>query len=119
MPPIERGVLFRRSNIRNIIKTDGLLYWEADQVVNFFLAKREVFDDIQWDSRIKIGLEHMDFFLRLKETRWKAVICPEAKAIHQRGIADQGYNEYRRKYPQNYFFGKHGIGNIINHYQGG
>ncbi len=116
---IERGVLFRRSNVRNIIKTDGLLYWEADQVVNFFLAKREVFDDIQWDSRIKIGLEHMDFFLRLKETKWKAVVCSEAKAIHQRGIADRDYYEYRQKYPQAYFYGKHRIGNIINHYQRG
>ncbi len=116
---IDRGVLFRRSNIKNIIKTDGVFYWEADQVVNFFLAKREVFDDIQWDSRIKIGLEHMDFFLRLKQTRWKAVVCPDAKAIHQRGIADSEYNEYRRKYPQTYFYGKHGIGNIINQYQRG
>ena len=89
----------------------------ADQVVNFFLAKRAVFDDIRWDNRIKVEWEHLDFFLQLKKTKWKVAACLDAKAIHINSQHDSTYNYHRRTSSSNYFNNKHGIHRVINRFQ--
>lgn len=110
----ENGVLFRYAAKQTLKSADGILFVYADQVVNFFLARREVFGDIHWDPRIRIEYEHMDFFLNLKKTKWRAAVCLEAKAVHQITINDPEYNEYRHSAPRDYFMSKHGLVNIIN-----
>jgi len=115
---IDKNVLFRHKSIGNLSKLDGTLFNYADQVVNFFLAKREVFNDIRWDDRIKIEYEHMDFFLSLKKTRWKATVCLNTNLTHCRSMrVDPFYVRHRRSAPMQYFYAKHGIGNIINKFQ--
>ena len=115
---IDRGVLFRHRSTGQLSKLDGTLFNYADQVVNFFLAKREVFDDIRWDERIKIEYEHMDFSLNLKKTRWKAAVCLNTRLIHCHSrTLDPVYVRHRRSAPIQYFYAKHGIQNIINRYQ--
>ena len=115
---IDRGVLFRHRSIGNLSKVNGTLFNYADQVVNFFLAKREVFDDVRWDDRIKIEYEHMDFFLNLKKTKWKATVCFNTKFTHCRSVRlDPLYVRHRRSAPVQYFYAKHNIGNIINKFQ--
>lgn len=114
---IDRGLLFRYPSMKKLHKTNGSLFVYADQVVNFFLAKKTVFDDIKWDNRIKVEWEHIDFFLRLKETKWKVAVCFNTKAIHMNQLDDQAYNYYRRSSSNNYFNQKHKIHNVINRFQ--
>jgi len=115
---IDNGALFRHRSTGNLSKVNGTLFNYADQVVNFFLAKREIFNDVRWDDRIKIEYEHMDFFLNLKETKWKATVCLNSKLTHCRSMRlDPLYVRHRRSAPVQYFYAKHNIGNIINRYQ--
>lgn len=116
---VDRSVLFRHRSTGKLSKVDGTLFNYADQVVNFFLAKKEIFKDIRWDERIKIEYEHMDFFLNLKKTKWKATVCLNTRVIHCRNQAEPVYFTYRRSAPIQYFYSKHGIQNIINRYQQG
>ena len=114
---MDNNILFRHRAIKNLSKVNGIIFNYADQVVNFFLAKSEVFKDISWDNRIKVEYEHVDFFLRLKETKWKAVVCMGTKLVHFRSLGvDSIYNGHRRSAPKQYFYDKHGIGNIVNRY---
>lgn len=108
--------LVRIRNPRQYQKAEGTAFLYADQVPNFFLARREVFNDILWDSRIRIQYEHMDFFLELQKTRWKAAVCVDAKALHVHPNADPLYLRARRDYSSAYFLSKHGLGNVINQY---
>ena len=103
----------------SVVKDDkiGDIYFRfADQVVNAFLAKREVFDDVQWDNRIKIEWEHMDFFLQLRKTPWKACACFGTKAVHQNSISDFSYNQSRRSGPRGYFLQKWNYLNVTNQF---
>ena len=113
---IDRGMLFRHSSAKKIYKAGGSMYVYADQVVNFFLAKRAVFDDITWDNRIKVEWEHLDFFLMLKKTKWKVTSCLDAKAVHMNSVHDSNYNYFRRSVSNNYFYNKHEIHNVINRF---
>lgn len=97
-------------------KAGEVTYRIADQVPNVFLAKREVFDEVRWDDRIKIEYEHMDFFLRLKKTSWKAGVCLDAQAVHFVSEPPAEYTRYRHTAPKDYFYRKHGIGNISNQF---
>jgi len=114
---IDRGMLFRYPSERKLYKVDGSLFVYAEQVVNFFLAKRAIFDDVKWDNRIKVEWEHLDFFLQLKNTKWKVAACLNTKAIHMNSIHDSTYNYYRRSVSNNYFYNKHKIHNVINRFQ--
>jgi hypothetical protein len=98
-------------------KVDGVHYTLADQVVNFFIARKEIFSEVRWDERIKVEWEHMDFFLNLAKTKWKAAVCLDAKAVHIRSENEPEYNEARRSGVPSYFFQKHGISNVINRFQ--
>jgi len=110
--------LHRYSTKNAIEEIGGIKYRQSDQVVNFFLAKREVFDSVQWDSRIKVEYEHMDFFLEFQKTPWRAVICLDAIATHLHPDPhDMEYARYRRSAPVDYFAKKHGIApKPINHW---
>ena len=111
------GMLVRLAALREDCKADGGVHYRlADQVVNFFVARREVFDSARWDTRIKVEYEHIDFFLTLKATPWKAAVCLDAKATHMRSPHDAAYNQARRSINHNYFLRKHGIHRVLNRY---
>jgi len=113
---IDRGMLFRHPGEKKIYKAGDSMYVYADQVVNFFLAKRAVFDDVMWDDRIKVEWEHLDFFLKLKETKWKAASCLNAQAVHMKSAHDSNYNYFRRSVSNNYFYHKHRIHSVTNRF---
>lgn len=113
---INKGLLFRYPSVKKLYKTDGALFVYADQVVNFFLAKMKLFDDVKWDDRIKVEWEHLDFFLQLKNTKWKVAACLDARAVHMQAKHDPTYNYYRRTSSVDYFNNKHGIHNVINRF---
>ena len=111
------GFLLRWPANSAIYNVNGSSYRTADQVVNFFLARSELFDDVLWDKKIKVGWEHIDFFLALVKTKWKAAVCLDAKAIHSRPEHDFTYNQHRCSMISQYFLQKHGIHGVLNRYQ--
>lgn len=66
----------------------------SDVVLNFFLAKRKVFNDLMWDCKFKM-FGHIDFFLRLKDTMWKTVHTNEVSVIHQTENDNDTYLNFR------------------------
>ena len=113
-----RGKLLARTPApREVHATaDGIKYVLADQVPNIFLAKRQLFKDVMWDNRIKIEFEHIDFFLELQKTTWKAAVCLDAEAFHLITAPEEGYNQYRRTTPMAYFLQKHELGSVVNQF---
>jgi hypothetical protein len=63
---LKDGVLTARKPTRRNEEPDGLVWFYADTVSNFWVAKRRLFDCMLWDERLKIGGEHADFFQRLQ-----------------------------------------------------
>jgi glycerol-3-phosphate cytidylyltransferase len=111
------NVLFRLPASQQIQKANGASYVFADQTVNFFIARRKMFDDVKWDNMIKVEYEHMDFFLSLKKTAWKAAVCLDAKALHVRSENDWRYNQARQSVASQYFLRKNGLSGVINQFQ--
>jgi glycosyltransferase involved in cell wall biosynthesis len=59
-----------RMNIQNkVLYYTKVEHGYCDVVLNFLVARTELFKDIQWDTILKLN-EHTDFFLRLKQTKW-------------------------------------------------
>lgn len=86
---------------------------DIDIGLNFCLIRSEVFDEVKWDDQFKIGGEHMDFFLRLKETKWKVRYLPEVRANHVK-VASEEYAGFRSRKDWYVVFDKHDIDYIIN-----
>lgn len=51
-------------------------YYKVDLTVNYFLARTEIVRRFPWDERMKIGGEHGDWFLDLKEAGRHVVWVP-------------------------------------------
>ena len=41
-------------------------YFLCDLILNVFMMRKEVWDEVKWDPQFKTAFEHSDFFLRLK-----------------------------------------------------
>ncbi len=95
---------------------NGPLYVLAEQVPNFFLAKREVFNEVMWDQKIKVEFEHVDWFLALQKTQWKAAVCLNANAVHLTSVPERGYEMCRRNASPAYLYSKWGLTGIINQF---
>lgn len=105
----DKGLLFRYPSVKKMHKTNGSLFLYADQVVNFFIAKKAIFNEVKWDDRIKVEWEHIDFFLSLQKTDWEATVCLDAKATHLRPEDDHAYIQCRRAMSNQYFLQKNNI----------
>ena len=93
----KRGsTLYQKEAKRKMHKIMGIDYKICDCVFNFALIKKELFQSIKWDDDIKIMGEHTDFFLRLKETKWKVAYCPEVKIGHEH-ISKGDYRIMRKR----------------------
>lgn len=66
---------------KSTINQKSYRYFKTELVSNFFLAKREIFHDIKWDNELKL-VEHSDFFLRLKTTKWIVLFTPDTVVQH-------------------------------------
>jgi GT2 family glycosyltransferase len=71
-------------------------YYYSDSVLNFFLAKKEIFQDIQWDDNLLL-VEHADFFLRLKNTKWQVCYVPEITIQHSTIPNENNYKKFRHQ----------------------
>ena len=70
------------------------IYEYSDIVLNCFLAKTEIFKDIQWDNDLLL-VEHTDFMLRLKETKWRVTYTTEVECEHHHSDNTDAYINYR------------------------
>lgn len=66
-----------------------------DVVMNFFLADRAQLGDAPWDSRLKIGAEHGDFFLTLKQRGIGVTKLSRVAVHHHPEWSSPGYMSYR------------------------
>lgn len=90
-------------------EVDGYKIRQTDLGLNFFVARTEMFKDVKWDTGHLISTEHLDFFLSIKETKWKVYYCPELKSNHNHNVVQSGeeYQKYRnRKFHWKYFANK-------------
>ena len=113
----EGSLIVRVPSAKIVLKAGAAEFIHADQVVNCFLARREVFDSVRWDDRIKVEYEHMDFFLSLKlDGRWMATVAQNAAAIHLRRDEDMDYFRARRSFSPAYFLAKWRASSVINRF---
>ncbi len=73
----------------------GVRYHYAEYVFNFFLARKSM--PLKWEETYKIGIEHMDFCLKAKELRMKAVSVPTVIATHLSGFPSKKYYKFRTR----------------------
>jgi hypothetical protein len=89
-------------------------YYYTGIVLNFFLAKREVLEDVPLDNNLKL-VEHTDHFLRIKrDSEWKVCHCPLVTCSHIQGQEPKEYKDFRQN--EDYvsmFKNKWGIKKII------
>lgn len=77
----------------------GVFYttYTAEIVPNLFMAKRKVFNKIQWDEQLKLA-EHADFFLQAKQKKVKIAYTADVYFEHIRGAqASNYYNKMRSR----------------------
>lgn len=75
----------------------GHRIYECDMTSNWGLLRTRVFEDVQWDERIKINGEHEDFFLALQaRTDWNVAYLPTLRCDH-RQPAVPAYRALRRR----------------------
>lgn len=82
----------------------GLLYKQVDKIFNFFIARREVFNNILWDPDLKI-CEHIAFFFHLKyKTSWKVAFTKDVSIhhVHLSTEKESAYKQYRIKRAQDF-----------------
>lgn len=92
----------------------GTRYFHIEYAFNFFLMRTE--EHLRWDPELKIAIEHIDFFIRLKKAGKKAAIAPGVCAVHDCRAPNKRYRKDRRRliYWER-FCTKHGYRHGINH----
>jgi len=93
----------------------GVEYCYADYVYNFFLLRKAA--GLVWDDDYKIGIEHLDFFLRMKlnHSEWKAAVVTSVVANHSDWRRKKKYRDDRgRKEYWQVFHKKMGFARGIN-----
>lgn len=93
---LNNGVkLYRIERLINKQHINNLEYYNTDIVLNFFLAKREVLEEIPLDNELKL-VEHTDHFLRIKQTnKWKVCYCPNITCKHIQESDSSEYKNFR------------------------
>ncbi len=91
----DEGVLRHLSDGDKYCRIEKIKAKPTECVLNFALFRREVFNDIQWDENLKLA-EHLDFYLRFKETKWLVYYTPQVKVIHAR-IRTADYGIWRKR----------------------
>lgn len=84
-----RGVLFQNEQSVSVLplesefeEIDNVKIRRTDLALNFFLARRESLLKCPWDENLKIGAEHLDFFLSRKKIGEKSCYVPSVSVLH-------------------------------------
>jgi hypothetical protein len=72
--------------------------YAADLTVNYSLIRNRVFDQVRWDSDVKIGGgEHGAFFMDCKRAGFKTIYVPNVNINEQQIRNSPRYNEFRNR----------------------
>ena len=75
---------------------NGIKFHYSDYVYNFFMMRNA--PDFHWDEDYKIGKEHIDFFIRVKnEGKWRVAFTPSVIANHYHKCPKGRYKKYRHR----------------------
>ena len=90
--------LYRIQKMNQEQNVKNYKYYYTDIVLNFFLAKRKVLEDVKLDNNLKL-VEHSDHMLRIKrDSDWKVCYCPDVTCRHQRGRDSDEYRNFRHNH---------------------
>jgi len=104
---IKNRTIFKKPLTSEWEEIEGLKIRQTNLGLNWFVARKEVFNDAKWDNNLITSTEHLDFFLSVKNTKWKVYFCPELRSIHNVCQGDMWYQRYRnRKFHWKYFANK-------------
>jgi glycosyl transferase family 2 len=73
----------------------GIRFTQVDCVPMFALMRRELFAEISWDPALKTSGEHLDFFLRMQDTRFGVLYAPDVTVDHPPSGAAPDYVQRR------------------------
>lgn len=77
------------------ITREGVPHWPCDTVLNFALARREIYDVCPWADQLKM-CEHWEWMWRFKKlNRWRVAFCPWFGGEHHPYPRPAGYDDYR------------------------
>jgi len=82
------GIKFEKS-------PNGIPYLMTNFTAECGIVDARILEKVNWDDRFKLCKSHIDFFLQLSQTEWKAVTTPDAIFDHypeELGV----YRKYRR-----------------------
>lgn len=91
------GYVIKDKGREQIKKTAGSYnYFVMDFIPNSTLYRKECFEDVMWDDSIKIGSEHVDFYLAHKRLgKWKFAVTPDVILKHYPSV---GSGTYEKKF---------------------
>jgi hypothetical protein len=78
----------------------------VDIVVNFFMGRTDLLQQVKWDASLKINT-HTEFFLRAKD-QMRIAYCPETAVSHKPG-GHRNYKKLRHRKFKMKGLAKHGI----------
>jgi len=79
----------------------------VDIVLNFFMARTDLLQQVKWDPELKINT-HSEFFMRAKD-QMKIAFCADCHVNHNRKGAQPGYGKLRKRPHRKIGLQKHGI----------
>ena len=88
-------VLYHRPDGNKWQFTGDTRFKYTDSCINFALFRRELFQDCLWDPGQKLA-EHNDFYLRLKDTKWK-VASTEDTELYTNKHDGTEYKAFKRR----------------------
>ena len=97
---IDKGVyIIKDIGDEKTFSTDsGKKFFYADFIPNSTLFRVSCLKDCGWDPRLKIGSEHIDFFLSHKRLgKWKFVVCKDVVINHFPNKSGQYSSLFRHK----------------------
>lgn len=74
----------------------GTRYKFCDIAFNFYLIRREVFQNVEYDENVKIGCAHSDFFMTVKKSGWKIAFTPDSVIDHEHDFLKKKNSEYEK-----------------------
>ena len=90
---------------------------DVDYGINFFLARRSVFDVVRWDPELKLS-EHISFFLAAHRAGVRVAFAPEVLVDHVKERSSTQYRCYRERGPRylGLFLQRAGLRELVTHH---
>lgn len=78
---IQNGICYKICNDGIFNSFNSIKYKYCNLGVNFMIIKKAVLSDVSWDNNLKVA-EHLDFYIQLKKSGWKALFTPDVIIEH-------------------------------------